>query len=266
MKPSQPSSGYFRSGLPYTRRGRGARPLVIVQRLAFENKPQAAGMMLGYRFLERDYTLYSVLRKPGMPQGYTIGDMADDYAAMMREEFGSPVDVLGVSTGGSIAQQLAANHPDLVYRLVVHSCAHRLGDAGKQVQLEMGRLAQQGQNAQAVAVIFNFVLPPNPVLRAVARPMIGWLSHLLLGSPKQLTDLIVTIEAEDQFDFLPHLAEIMAPTLVIAGKEDPFYSEALFRETAAGIPNARLVLYEKMGHPAVGKPFEREVLAFLREA
>ncbi len=266
MNKLQPSSGYFRSGLPYNRGGKGARPLVIVQGLAFENKPQA-GMMLGYRFLERDYTLYSVLRKPGMPQGYTIGDMAKDYAAMIREEFDGPVDVLGVSTGGSIVQQLAADHTGVVRRLVIHSCAHRLGDAGKQVQLEMGRLAQQGRNAQAVAYIFNFMQPPNRVLQAITRPIIGLLSHLLLlGSPKQLTDLIVTIEAEDQFDFQERLAEIKAPTLVIAGKEDPFYSEALFRETAAGIPNARLMLYEKMGHPAAGKPFEQEVLAFLREA
>jgi len=39
----------------------------------------------------------------------------------------------------------------------------------------------------------------------------------------------------------------------------------LFRESAAGIPNARLILYEKMGHPANGKQFERDVMAFLKE-
>ena len=29
--------------------------------------------------------------------------------------------------------------------------------------------------------------------------------------------------------------------------------------------NARLCLYPNLGHPAAGKPFERDVLAFLRE-
>jgi hypothetical protein len=33
---------------------------------------------------------------------------------------------------------------------------------------------------------------------------------------------------------------------------------------SAGIPNARLILYPGMGHPASGKQFERDVLAFLR--
>ena len=43
------------------------------------------------------------------------------------------------------------------------------------------------------------------------------------------------------------------------------YSEALFRATAVGIPNARLILYPGMGHPASGKQFTRDVRAFLRE-
>jgi pimeloyl-ACP methyl ester carboxylesterase len=80
-----------------------------------------------------------------------------------------------------------------------------------------------------------------------------------------LSDLVVTIEAEDQHAFKERLLEISAPTLVIAGVDDPFYSPALFREMAAGIPDARLVLYEKMRHPATGKQFERDVLAFLGE-
>jgi len=52
---------------------------------------------------------------------------------------------------------------------------------------------------------------------------------------------------------------------VIAGDKDPFYSETLFRETAEGIPNAKLILYPGMGHPASGKQFRQDVLAFLEE-
>jgi pimeloyl-ACP methyl ester carboxylesterase len=88
---------------------------------------------------------------------------------------------------------------------------------------------------------------------------------LSLGKTPDLTDLVITIETEDQHAFKDRLSEIKAPTLVIAGTNDPFYTPALFRETAAGIPRARLVLYENMRHPAMGKQFEREVLGFLRE-
>lgn len=51
----------------------------------------------------------------------------------------------------------------------------------------------------------------------------------------------MTIEAEDKHDFKDRLAEITVPTLVIAGDQDPFYSETLFHETAEGIPNARFI-------------------------
>ena len=77
---------------------------------------------------------------------------------------------------------------------------------------------------------------------------------------------MITIEAEDKHDFKDRLAEIKAPTLVVAGDKDPFYTEALFRETAAGIPNASLILYPGQGHPASGKQFARDVLTFLKEA
>ena len=75
--------------------------------------------------------------------------------------------------------------------------------------------------------------------------------------------MVVTVEAEDRHAFKDRLVEIAAPTLVTGGVDDFFYSPSLFHETADGIPNARLCLYEKMGHPASGKQFRRDVVAFL---
>ena len=46
---------------------------------------------------------------------------------------------------------------------------------------------------------------------------------------------------------------------------DADLAEALLRDTAAGIPNARLILYEGTGHAPTAKQFGRDVLAFLRE-
>ena len=265
MAPSK-ATGYFRCGLPYSRCGRGPRPLVVLEGLAFENKPQTGFMFRLYRSLQADYTVYVVLRKPGLPHGYTLKDMADDYAAMIREEFGGPVDVIGVSTGGSIVQHFAADHPNLVRRLVIHSSAHTLSEEAKRLQLRVAHLAQQGQWRKAWAVLIGSVLPRTGIKKHLSKP-IAWLASVLLSwsAPKDPTDLVVTVEAEDRHNFRDRLAEITAPTLVVAGDQDPFYTPALFRETAAGIPNARLILYPGMGHPASGKQFGRDLLAFLKE-
>jgi pimeloyl-ACP methyl ester carboxylesterase len=114
--------------------------------------------------------------------------------------------------------------------------------------------------------MIRYVLPRAGIWKLLNPPLSWTTARLLsLGKKPDLSDLVVTIKAEDQHAFKDRLAEITAPTLVIAGADDPFYTPALFRETAAGIPNARLVLYEKMRHPAMGKQFERDVLEFLRD-
>jgi pimeloyl-ACP methyl ester carboxylesterase len=252
--------------MPYNRLGHGPRPLVVIQGLMFENKPQpriAHGM---YRFLEDDYTVYSVLRKPRMPRGYTLKDMAADYAVMIREEFGSLLDVIGISSGGSIVQHFAADHPDLVRRLVIHSSAYVLSDTAKQLQLTLGQLAQRRQWRKAWALLMNSVLPQRGIKKILSWPVVWLLAPLMaLTAPQDPTDLIITIEAEDVHNFKDRLNQITAPTLIVAGEQDPFYTPALFRETAAGIPNARLCLYADTGHPASGKQFRQDVLAFLRE-
>jgi pimeloyl-ACP methyl ester carboxylesterase len=267
---SKATAGYFRSGLPYNRSGHGSRPLIVFQGLMFENKPQP-GLMVRffrfYKFLEEKYTVYEVLRRPGMPRGYTFKEMADDYARMIREEFGGPVDVIGVSTGGSIAQYFAADHPDVVRRLVIHSSAYALSDEARRLQMRARDLAQQRRWVKTYAVMLGPLLPDQGIMKYLSRPIV-WLASLLLGmlaAPKDPSDLVVTIEAEDKHDFKDRLGEISAPTLVIAGNRDRFYAETLIRETAEGIPNARLILYPGMGHPAFGKQFGRDVLAFLKE-
>jgi pimeloyl-ACP methyl ester carboxylesterase len=260
------TAGYFRSGLPYNRFGDGPRILVVFQGLAFENKPHrgvgAWYLRKMYRFLDPAYTTYVVTRKPGLLTGYSLQDMAGDYALMIREEFDGPIDVIGTSTGGSIAQPFAADHPDLVHRLVLYASAYTLTDAAKALQLRVGNLARQGQWRAASRALLEFAMPPTlpgRMTAAVASLMMS------LTAPDDPSDLIVTVEAEDKHDFRHRLAEIRAPTLVITGAQDPFYTEALLHETAAGIPQARLILYEGQGHAPTGPQFDRDVLAFLTE-
>ena len=265
-------TGVFRCGMPYNQFGHGLRVLVIFQGLMFENKP-ISGFMLKkfagmYGPLVDDYTVYIVTRKPGLPPGYTMRDMGNDYADMIRQEFGGPVDVLGVSTGGSIVQHFAADHPELVRRLIIHSSAYVLSDSAREGQMRVAVLARQKKWRAAYAALMGVSLPKD-LTRYLLRPLFGIVSLFggaFFGRPENPMDLVVTIEAEDKHNFKDRLGEIVAPTLVIAGDKDPFYTAALFRDTADGIPNARLILYEGMGHPASGKQFQSDIYAFLNHS
>lgn len=261
-----PGKGHFRGGLPYARLGRGPRPLIAILGLMLENAPPPGIALPMYRFLGRDFTVYAVMRRPGLRRGSTIADLAADHADMIREEFGGPLDVLGTSTGGSIALQLAADHPDTVRRLVVHSSAHELSEPAKRWQLALARRAEQRRWRAVWAQLMSVVLPQRGLAWALTRPVVWTFAPLMaLGAPRDPSDLVVTVEAEDRFGFRERLGEIAAPTLVIAGERDTFYTPNLVRETAAGIPHGELRLYPGMGHPAQGRGFERDVLAFLRD-
>jgi pimeloyl-ACP methyl ester carboxylesterase len=84
-------------------------------------------------------------------------------------------------------------------------------------------------------------------------------------APGDPSDLLITIAAEDAFDSSAELHRITAPTLVIGGERDAFYSPGLFRQTANRIPDARLRLYPGKGH-GIGlmhRPAVEEIGRFL---
>lgn len=267
MADKKPTSGYFKNGLPYNRSGSGPRDLIVFQGLLFENKPQPIFFSRTCKFLWERYTVYEVLRRPGLPEGYTLETMADDYAELIRSEFNPPVDIIGVSTGGSIAQVFAVRHPDLIRRMVIHSSAYKLSEPARELQKRIARQAGERNWTGAYAWMLDYMIPPRQPQRILLKlvfPFVAWAMGLF-GHPASPSDLVVTVEAEDRFNYKNHLVDIKVPTLIAAGEKDPFYTKDLFRDTAAGIPGAKLALYPDMGHPALGRQFESDVLEFLSQ-
>jgi pimeloyl-ACP methyl ester carboxylesterase len=150
--------------------------------------------------------------------------------------------VHGTSAGGFLALQLAIDRPELVRRLVVSASACRLSPRGRQVQAEILRLARAGHGRRASALLFA-TLAPGPAT-SIARGA-GWLAG---GGLEHRVDMLVTMTAEETFDAEPALDRVHAPTLVLGGTSDPFYSEDLFRLTAAGVQRGRAVILPGKSH------------------
>lgn len=127
--------GTLRGGLPY--RAVGAGPtLVVFPGLAGENADPGGRTrpthLRPFLPLARDLTVYLINRRPGLDEGCTIADLAAQYADAIAHEFLGPVHVAGVSTGGSIGQRFATDHPRLVRRLVLAATACRLSPYGRE--------------------------------------------------------------------------------------------------------------------------------------
>lgn len=241
------SVGFLHDDVPYLKIGHGP-PLVSVQGLTPEHDPpkglERRFALAHARPLARDFTVYVVNRKRGLRAGESMSDIAGHLADAIEHDLGQPVFLDGTSTGGSVALQLAVDRPDLVRRLVVISAAYRLGPLGRKLQAEMARLIRAGEPREAWASVMSAMLPGS--LRGPARP----LSRLAAGPmvPADPTDVLVTLDAEDAFDVEAGLPRITAPTLVIGGSNDQFYSEELFRDTAAGVQDGRVHIFPGWGH------------------
>lgn len=257
-------TGYSSNGLPYACFGNGTRKLAVFDGLDFRHRPPSGitlRMTYGYLSgLTKDYRIYIVTRRPGLPPGYSLRDMSNDYAIMIKNELGGAVDVIGVSTGGAIAQYMAIDHPDLVGRLVLVMTGSRLTEEARRLQREVAELARKGKRRAAYALLATAI-----IRKGIARHFFKWFMWLLgpLMIPGDASDGIVEIEADDRYDLGDQLDKIRADTLVIGGEEDFFYA---IGDTARRIPNSRLVLYPKLGHNAMfvrGRQFGEEIKAFL---
>jgi len=195
----------------------------------------------------RDRQVFYVNRRPDLPRGMTMAVLAGEHAQALRQAFDEPVDLLGASTGGSIAQQLAAEHPDVMRRLVLVSTGCRLGRGAKLLQRQVAARLRAGATRQAGAVMAGALAPPALRLPAAG---LGSLLAPRLFSENGLRDMATTIEAEDEFD-LVRLPAVRAPTLLVGGGRDRFYDEELFVQTARLIPGCRLELHPKRGHITV---------------
>lgn len=241
------AAGLLGDGIPYLAVGDGP-PLVMVQGLTPTHDiptGMARRMALSAAApLRGEFRVNVVNRKQGLRPGESMSDIAGHLAAAIDSELGGPVFLTGSSTGGSVALQLAVDRPDLVQALVVVASAYTLGPRGRQVQQELARLTRAGDAPGGFAAMTSAMMPARlqgplrPLARAMGRSM----------APSDPNDLLVTVDAEDAFDVGDQLHRIAAPTLVIGGAKDVFYTRDLFERTAAWVQDGRAHIYPDWGH------------------
>jgi pimeloyl-ACP methyl ester carboxylesterase len=172
-----------------------------------------------------------------------IGEHANDLARLIEKlELRCPA-VLGVSFGGAIALEFAAEHPQDLGALIVHGAEARF-------QSSLG-------STIARRVLERFPLPSD-------NRFVNQFFNLLYGAkpePGPLIDFVIDrIWETDQsvmaqrlaqlelFDVSDRLWRIDVPTLIVAGSRDAIVPAARQRALAEAIAGARFQLVENAGH------------------
>jgi 3-oxoadipate enol-lactonase len=249
----------------YEEHGRG-RPLLLIGGLGNDVNAWSGNLPA----LARSYRVIVFDNRgsgrTGAPDGpWTIRMMAADAAGLLDALGIARAHVLGVSMGGYIAQELALTCPGRLAGLVLATTSvgpyllkiSILEDWARRALAGIDPLAffqimlpfmfndrcfeQPGVLEMAVATIAPHTATPPGIL---ARQMIACVEH----------------DARDRISL------ITAPTLVLAGREDPFVPFSLSEELAARIPGARLSVLDGSGHgftASTAGAFNRAVLEFL---
>ncbi len=241
--------------------GSGRKPLVMIQGLN-TNGIRGAGVSLAwmYRIFAREYRVYLFDRRPKIPEGVTVRELAADVAAAMDALGIRNADVLGVSQGGMLAQYLAIDRPDLVHRLVLAVTLSRNNDRVRTVIETWIALTEQSAWKQLVTDMAEKMYSQAYLKRY--RPLLPLLT--VLQKPKdpqrfiRLARACLTCQAYDELD------KIQCPVLVIGGQLDQVVTGAASEELARRL-NCECCLYEALGHAAYEEAgdFNRRVYEFL---
>lgn len=224
----------------------------------------ASGFVRGLRAFTDEYTILLVTRKSNLPEGYTTHAMSDDYAELVRSEFGGHVDlVLGASYGGLIAQYFAAKYPELFDHLVIVMSGPVVSEAAKRIDLRYAELISQHKDREAMMVRAQAVF--TGVARFIMSGILWLIGQSLLGPVDETfrRDVVIEARAEAEHDSRDILNRITTPTLIIGSTDDFAFPVKTVEAMAHRIPGAQLKLYPG-GHTAafLDKRFYPDVREF----
>ena len=251
------------STLDCVRFGGGKKPLIMLPGLSLQGVGEAAlPLAWAYRAFAKEYTIYVLDKRTVVPKGCTIKDLAEDTALAIKRLGLAQADVLGVSQGGMIAQELAIGFPDFVRRLVLAVTASRPNETMERTVHGWIEMAQRAQWAAFTADMMERMYSPAYVKKY------RWLLPLLskMGKPRDKERFLALAEACLTCNSWLRLDQIACPVLVLGGGQDQVLTGRASEEMAERL-ECPIHLYEQLGHAAYDEApdFNRRVMEFLGE-
>lgn len=175
---------------------------------------------------------------------YTMADLADDAAHMLRELDSGPVVWIGLSMGGMVGQELALRHPSLVNALIIANTTSGYPEAAQQSwQQRMATVHDKGIEAIADTVMSRYF---HDQFRQKNAATIAQFRRRLVST--NILGYIGCCNAVGTINTTDRLSRIAARTLVIAGELDAGTPIAMSELLTNTIPNAQLIVIKNASH------------------
>ena len=248
--------------LNYVLEGQEDAPILVLSNSLGTNlgmwDDQASVLRERFQLLRYDQRGHGASPVPSGP--YKIEELGRDALALLdRLEIGR-ASFCGLSIGGLVGMWLASEAPERVERLVLCCTAPRFDSDFYDARAHKVR-------AEGVGSIADTVLERwfTPEFRATRPETVEWAGSMLRGTPTE--GYAGCCEVLRDADMRSRLGEIRAPTLVIAGAEDPAATVDQAEEIHDSIAESRLAVVEAAHLANVEQPeaVTREILEHLEE-
>jgi 3-oxoadipate enol-lactonase len=183
-------------------------------------------------------------RSPVPPGPYTIDDLGGDVLDLLDRLDVDRFRYAGLSLGGMVGMWVASHVPDRVQRLALLCTAAYLPPA--QGWLDRAALARaEGTAPMTDASLARWF---TPGFLAAQPGRVAPFRQMLASTPAE--GYAACCEAIAGMDLRPGLGRITAPTLVVAGADDPSTPPVFGQEIADLISDARLEILAPAAHMA----------------
>jgi pimeloyl-ACP methyl ester carboxylesterase len=198
---------------------------------------------------------------------YEIADMAADALALADHLELDAFDLIGLSMGGMIAQEIALQAPQRVRTLTLAVTLGGLGRYGQAKSKLMGdqaaRMSREEQVDNLLLLTMSEDFYENP-------ESVEWLRGMMLSNPhpQDVEGFRRQLDAIGRFDLRDRLGDIQVPTHVIGAEHDVLVPPWKSTELAELIPGAKLTMLPRAPHMVSienAEAFNSAVLDYIRE-
>jgi pimeloyl-ACP methyl ester carboxylesterase len=194
--------------------------------------------------------------------GYGLSEAAADVIALLDALEIESCWLVGTSSGGYIAQQVAVNHPDRARGLVLIGAPSDLQQPVPESFVELLRSFHDPVTREDVEALNGEI----PLHTSVPQRFLEDQITAALTIPKHVWRAVL----DSLVAALPPIRSgpITVPTLILWGAEDDLLSAGQAHDLAVAIGGSRLVMYEGTGHLVLWERPERvasDLTAFISE-
>jgi 3-oxoadipate enol-lactonase len=204
--------------------------------------PQAEALAERFRLVRYDTRGHGQSPVPDGP--YTIDHVGQDLIALLDHLEIERAHVAGLSLGGMTAMWLGIHAPERLHRLVLLCTSAQLGPPETWAD-RAAVVRAQGTEAVADAGVGRWL---TEGFRAEHPDTAAWLRDMIAGTPD--AGYAAACAVIEHMDLTAGLPSIPAPTLVIAGAQDPATPPEHAERIVAAVPDARLEVLDPAAHLA----------------